>query len=257
MIESVPWKSVITRCTKDNKMKISIETIEKTCPETEIFESVLSLNHQTILELGCGDASLTRLIATTGKGRVITATEVDKIQHQKNSMIDDLPNVSFKLAGSENIPIADQLIDTVFMFKSFHHVPQALMDQALQEVKRVLKPGGMAYISEPVFAGDFNQLLRLFHDEEAVRKWAFEAIEKAVVAKEFILEHELFFNTPIRFENFAQFAARVIGATHSQHQLTDDLYAKVKQQYNSAHASNGGNFLIPIRVDILKKVFHE
>ena len=34
----------------------------------------------------------------------------------------------------------------------------------------------MAYISEPIFAGDFNDVLRLFHDEEQVRQYAFGAI---------------------------------------------------------------------------------
>ncbi len=235
-------------------MKINIETIERTCPEAEIFESVLSLNHQTILELGCGDATLTRLIATTGEGRKITATEVDQVQHEKHTLINDLPNVSFKLAGSENIPVSDSSFDTVFMFKSFHHVPVNLMRQALQETKRVLKQGGIAYISEPVFAGDFNEILRLFHDEEAVRKSAFKTIEKAVADKEFLLESELFFNSPLIFQNFEQFAERVISATHTDHQLADELYSRVKQQYNLAHASNDGNFLIPLRVDILKKI---
>jgi 2-methylisocitrate lyase-like PEP mutase family enzyme len=66
------------------------------------------------------------------------------------------------------------------MFKSLHHVPVPLMDQALAEIRRVLKPGGLAYISEPVFAGEFNEVLRLFHDESIVRREAFSAIERAV-----------------------------------------------------------------------------
>jgi ubiquinone/menaquinone biosynthesis C-methylase UbiE len=234
-------------------MKINIKSIQKTCPEAEIFESVLSLNHQNILELGCGDATLTRLIATTGEGRLMTATEVDTIQHEKNLLADDLSNVTFKLAGSENIPVSDNSLDTVFMFKSFHHVPEYLMDRALQEVKRVLKPDGITYISEPIFAGEFNEVLRLFHDEEAVRKAAFEAIKKTVNDKVFTLVDELFFNTPATFDNFEQFEEIVIGVTHSKHQLSDELYASVKQKFEHYHAINSGNFLIPIRVDILQK----
>lgn len=232
-------------------MKITTNEIKKTCPEAEIFESVLSLDHQHILELGCGDATLTRLIASTGEGRTITATEVDVIQHEKNTLIDDLPNVSFELAGSEKIPARDNSFNSVFMFKSFHHVPRHLMTQALQEIKRVLKPEGMVYISEPVFAGEFNEVLRLFHDEESVRKAAFKAIEKVVEDKSFVLENELFFNTPVIFDNFEQFEKRVIGATHSEHQLSDELYKKVKQQFTQYYESNNGHFLIPIRVDIL------
>ena len=236
-------------------MKINIDVIKKTCLEPEIFESVLSLNHQNILELGCGDAMLTRLIASTGEGRVITATEVDIIQHEKNVLIDDLPNVSFELAGCENIPALDNSFDNVFMFKSFHHIPKYLMTQALQEIKRILKPDGMVYISEPIFAGEFNEILRLFHDEESVRKSAFEAIEMAVDDKRFILDDELFFNTPVTFDNFEQFEKKVIGATHSEHRLSDELYADVKNRFTQYYESNDGKFLIPLRVDILRNSY--
>lgn len=236
------------------QMKLTTQKPVKTCPEPEVFESVLSLNDQNILELGCGDATLTRLIATTGKNRTITATEVDTIQHQKNLLIDDLPMVTFKLTGSEDIPAPENSFDTVFMFKSLHHVPVALMDQAIDEVKRVLKPNGLAYISEPVFSGHFNEVLRLFHDEETVRKAAFDAVKNAVESEKFALVDELFFNTPVIFENFIQFAEKVIGATHSQHNLSDKLLSEVEQKFNEFYSENGGNFLIPIRVDLLQKI---
>ena len=234
-------------------MKISNESIPTSCPEAEIFESVLSLNGQNILELGCGDSALTRLIATTGDNRVITATEVDEVQHKKNQLIDDLPNVSFALAGSEDIPAGNDSFDVVFMFKSLHHVPEHLMKKALQEVKRVLKPNGIAYISEPIFTGEFNEILRLFHDEEKVRKAAFDALETAVNEQEFILMDELFFNAPMIFADFEQYAEKVIGVTHSDHQLSDELYECVKQKFELTFAKNAGNFLIPIRVDLLQK----
>ena len=50
------------------------------------------------------------------------------------------------------------------------------MDAALSEIARVLKPGGQAWISEPVFAGELNEVFRLFHNEEVVRETAFGAI---------------------------------------------------------------------------------
>ena len=51
------------------------------------FKSKIQGQH--ILELGCGAANLTRLIASTGSNRKIIAAEVDKIQHEKNLKIDD------------------------------------------------------------------------------------------------------------------------------------------------------------------------
>jgi ubiquinone/menaquinone biosynthesis C-methylase UbiE len=63
----------------------------------------------------------------------------------------DLPNVNFGLSGAQDIPLDDESVDVVFMFKSLHHVPTELMEQSLREIWPVLKPAGLAYISEPVF----------------------------------------------------------------------------------------------------------
>jgi hypothetical protein len=52
------------------------------------------------------------------------------------------------------------------------------MDRSMREISRVLKPGGTVYISEPVFAGDFNEILRLFHGEQKVREAAFNTVKK-------------------------------------------------------------------------------
>lgn len=234
-------------------MKINLNPITKICQEHEVFESALSLDHQTILELGCGNAALTRLIATSGDGRNIVAAEVDTIQHEKNLLITDLPNVKFVLAGGENIPSADNSIDTVFMFKSLHHVPLDAMDITLEEISRVLKSGGLAYISEPIFAGDFNEILRLFHDEEKVRQAAFEALKRVVDSRKLVLKEELFFNTAVCFDNFKQYSDQVIDVTFKQHRLSEELYGKIVWKFEQIFVRNEGRFLTPIRVDILQK----
>ena len=204
-------------------MKLAQERIELNCPESDIYNQLLSLDDKHILELGCGSADITRNIATAGKGRKITALEVDEIAHQKNLQITDLPNVSFGLSGAQDIPLDDESFDVVFMFKSLHHVPLELMDQSLLEVRRVLKPGGFAYISEPIFAGEFNEILRLFHDEQKVREAAFQAVKRAVDDGLFILAEQVFFNTPMKYQSFAEFENNVINATHSDHSLDNAL----------------------------------
>ncbi len=234
-------------------MKIQTDDALTTLPEPEVFESLLKLDNANILELGCGDATLTRIIAENGHGRRIMALEVDTIQHDKNCNIDDLPQVDFQLAGGEDIPAADNYFDVVFMFKSLHHIPVDKMPQALSEIKRVLKPGGLAYVSEPVFTGDFNEVLRLFHDEQTVRQAAFDALKASVENNMFELVEERFFNTPIHFDNFNQFEQKVIGATHSEHCLSDELLNSVRNKFEQITQLNSGDFLIPIRVDLLKK----
>jgi ubiquinone/menaquinone biosynthesis C-methylase UbiE len=234
-------------------MKIAEHQIEINCPESEIYNRLLSLDGKHILELGCGSAEITRNIATSGSDRRITALEVDRIAHEKNLQITDLPNVTFVLSGAQDIPLEDESVDVVFMFKSLHHVPLELMQPAMHEIRRVLKPGGLVYISEPVFAGDFNEVLRLFHDEQLVREAAFETVKTAVDEDLFRLVEETFFNSPMRFENFAEFENNTIKATHTEHDLDETLYERVKKRFEQHIGDDGAHFLMPIRVDLLQK----
>ncbi len=234
-------------------MQLKPQTIERTCPEPDIFNEFLSLDGKHILELGCGGADLTRIIATEGRNRSVLALEVDEIQHALNLEVTDLPNVTFQLAGAQDIPADDATFDVVFMFKSLHHVPVDLMDRALAEIRRVLVAGGLAYISEPIFAGDFNEVLRLFHDERRVRAAAFEAIERVVDSGAFDLVAETFFKTPRIFASFAEFEDRVIRVTHSCFELSDELHAKVKSRFERHLTDDGVHFTPPIRVDLLRR----
>jgi len=234
-------------------MKIAADEITLNCPEAEIYNRLLTLDNSHILELGCGSAEITRNIATSGSNRTITALEVDEIAHAKNRQVSDLPNVTFALAGAQKIPLADETVDIVMMFKSLHHVPLDLMPTSLHEINRVLKPGGLAYISEPVFAGDFNDILRLFHDEQKVREAAFAAVKKVVDDGLFHLVEETFFNSPATFRDFNEFEENTIKATHSFHSLDDALYQQVKQRFEQHMGADGAHFHMPIRVDLLKK----
>lgn len=234
-------------------MKIAVESIEESCPEAEVYDRLLTLDSRHILELGCGSATITRDIASAGVDRRIIALEVDEIAHGKNLLIADLPNVTFGLAGAQDIPLEDETVDVVLMFKSLHHVPLELMDVALREIKRVLKPGGVAYISEPIFAGAFNDILRLFHDESEVRAAAFRTVERAVDEGLFDLVEELFFNTPMQFDSFADFEDRILKVTHTEHKLSDEVYDLVKQRFEQHLSEEGVRFLQPIRVDLLRR----
>jgi len=234
-------------------MKLKETNIPRACLEAEVYNELLYLDGCDILELGCGRAEITRALATDGRDRRLTALEVDEAQHHLHQQIDDLPNVHFLMAGAEDIPFPDNSFDVVFMFKSLHHVPLDLMDRALLEIHRVLRPGGHAYISEPVFAGDFNDLLKMFHDEEQVRLAAFTAVKNAVDADLLSLEQEVFFNAPMHFDDFADFEQKVLKVTHTEHRLSDNLYAQVEQKFESHMAAGGADFLMPIRIDLLKK----
>ncbi|WP_164968655.1 class I SAM-dependent methyltransferase [Arcobacter sp. F155] len=237
-------------------MKLLEENITQTINESYLIET-LNLNNKKILELGCGNANMTKMIAQNGFDRQIIACEVDEIQHEKN-LKENIDNIEFILAGAEDIPLEDNSIDFVFMFKSFHHVPKNMMQKALSEIKRVLKPNGIAYISEPLFQGEQNELIRLFHDEEQVRIDAFEAIKEAVEKEEFKLFQEIFFQSEVTYESFEDFENKMMNVTYNDNNIDETLRKKVEEKYKSLGVKKCSNekltFLKPFRVDILQKV---
>jgi ubiquinone/menaquinone biosynthesis C-methylase UbiE len=233
------------------EMRISDPEANLVANEGDILDELLHLEGAMILELGCGKAEKTRIVAQ--KAASVLALEVDETQLAKNIAITDLPNVRFAHGGAEKIPAVDSNFDIVLMFKSLHHVPTELMDSVFSEIRRVLKPGGVAYISEPVYAGDFNKILKLFHDEKAVREAAFAAEKRAVSSGRLALVSQKYFLQPMHFVNFGQFEEQVLKVTHTGHKLSVETLEKVRSKFNGHTTQEGATFHMPIRVDVLVK----
>lgn len=233
------------------EMRISDPEANLAANEADILDELLHLKGAAVLELGCGKAEKTRIVAQ--KAASVLAMEVDETQLAKNLAITDLPNVRFAHGGAEKIPAADSNFDIVLMFKSLHHVPTELMDNSFSEIRRVLKPGGVAYISEPVYSGDFNEILRLFHDEKVVREAAFAAEKRAVASGRLALVSQKYFLQPMHFVNFGQFEEQVLKVTHTEHKLSAETFEKVRSKFNGYMTQEGATFHMPIRVDVLVK----
>lgn len=234
-------------------MQIQNPSAQTRCNELDLIGQHLPLAGATVLELGCGTARMTRLLVERFPIARLIATEVDQIQHAKNLASEHPATIEFREGGAQAIDLPDNSVDVVFMFKSLHHVPRELMAQALREIARVLKPNGLAWISEPVYAGAFNDIVRLFHDEKIVRELAFQAVEQAVAAGELELVQQIFCNTETRFADFAEFETRIIKVTHTQHRLDDALYQQVQERFNTHVGAEGAKFPNPARFDVLRK----
>jgi SAM-dependent methyltransferase len=183
--------------------------------EDDLIATLMRLEGRQMLELGCGAGWMTRLLAERFRPARILATEVDRIQLDKNLAQPPIPGVEFRYGGAEAIAAPNASFDAVFMFKSLHHVPRDLMAPSLREIHRVLVPGGLAYFCEPVYWGDFNAVLSLVHDEREVREAAFEALVQAVESGLFALEAEIFFQVPGTYATWEVFADRFLKVTHT------------------------------------------
>ncbi|MBW8364447.1 MAG: class I SAM-dependent methyltransferase [Rhizobium sp.] len=236
---------------KASEMRIADPSALRVADEGDILKERLPLSGAKVLELGCGKAEKTRLVAQTAAS--VLALEVDATQLAENQAAEKPGNVQFAFGGAENIPTDDSNVDIVLMFKSLHHVPIERMDDTFSEIRRVLKPGGLAYISEPVYAGDFNEILRLFHDEKAVREAAFAAEVRAVLTQRLSLVSQTFFLQPMHFDDFSQFENRILKVTHTEHRLSPALHEAVRSEFNRHMSPNGATFHMPIRVDLFRK----
>jgi ubiquinone/menaquinone biosynthesis C-methylase UbiE len=221
--------------------------------EVLFLQSLVPLEGAHVAELGCGKADFARaLIARAGVVRV-DAFEVDRIQHAKNLASAPNEKLAFHLGGAEAIALPDASIDGVVMMKSLHHVPMEHLDGALAEIRRVLKPGGWLYVSEPVYAGEFNEIVKLFHDEGEVRAAAQAAVLRAAKAKVLDLEVDREFMAPLAFRDFADFETKVIGATHSSHVLTPERLGEVRRRFEAHVTPDGAKFTRPMRVQLMRR----
>lgn len=222
------------------------------CEEIDLMEVLLPLRGRRVLELGCGAAWTTRQLVGRLGAASVTAYEVDRVQHGKNLAL-NLPSVTFHYGGAESIAELDSSFAVVVMLKSLHHVPVGLMDRALREVHRVLKPGGLFYCSEPVYWGPFNDLMRLIEDERVVREAAFAALVRAVGEEVFALEEERFFQSEGTYPDCETFQARFIDVTHSERNLDSGRRAEIRAAFERHLTPEGARFQKPHRVDLLRR----
>ncbi len=224
------------------------------CDEFDILLPLLPWDGAEVLELGCGTAQKTRVIAErTGVARIVAA-EVDPVAHRRNLAISDLPRVRFASFGAEAIDAPEASFDIVLMFKSLHHVPVERMDDALVEIRRVLKPGGWLYVSEPVFDGALNEVMRVFHDEEQVRLAAWQALQRAVSRGLLQHERQIFFRSPQFIGSFEDYQRGIEATTHTDHTITEAQLAEMRRRFErNGTPAEGYRFEVPNRVDLLRR----
>jgi ubiquinone/menaquinone biosynthesis C-methylase UbiE len=220
--------------------------------ELTVLHSLVPLRQLEMVELGCGNADLARRLVVKGDGCHVTALEVDERQHAKN-LERPTAGIVFARAGAQAIPFDADRFDLALMLKSLHHVPVDLMLQAFAELRRVLKTGGLLYVSEPVFAGELNEVIRLFHDEQTVRRAAYAAIGRAVESGDWEQVVETTFDMPVVFRDFADFEQRIIQVTFADHRLDEATAALVRQRFDQHMGSSGAHFVRPMRVNLLRK----
>ncbi len=225
--------------------------------ELDVLAELVPLHRGlNVVELGCGSARLATDLLTRFEHCRVTGLEVDQRQHAKN--LARLPaalqgRLHFVQAGAQAVPAADGSFQLALMLKSLHHVPLPLMQTALAEVARVLQPGGWLYVSEPVYHGALNDIVKLFNDEGTVRAAAQGAVDEALQAGCWTQVAERRFDMPVHFADWAEFEQRMLYPTFADHGITDTLSQQVRAVFEPHGGPQGAHFTRPMHVRLLQK----
>lgn len=222
--------------------------------ELDVLVELLPTPGTRVIELGCGGARMARQMLQRWPDMRYLGLEVDLRQHAIN-LQDTPPRMRFAVGGAQAIACDDAQFDLALMLKSLHHVPLDVMDQALTEVARVLRPGGHLYVSEPVYEGALNEIVRLYNDEGIVRAAAQAALDRALAVRgtwEQVAQRR--FDMPVHFEDFAQFERRMMNPTFADHRIDAPLRERVAAAFAPHCTMQGSHFVRPMHVRLLRRV---
>jgi ubiquinone/menaquinone biosynthesis C-methylase UbiE len=132
-------------------------------------------NRDTILDVGCGGGmTVARLaaIATEGKTYGIDYAEASVAASRKaNRKRIAAGRVEVLLGSVSHLPFADQMFDLVTAVETHYFWPDLNAD--MQEVLRVLKPGGaLIIIAEAYKGGKYDQLLQRLEKLRGIMNYA-------------------------------------------------------------------------------------
>jgi GT2 family glycosyltransferase/ubiquinone/menaquinone biosynthesis C-methylase UbiE len=127
---------------------------------------------KSVLDIASGEGYGSALLAKVAESVVGVDIDNESVEYAKVEYI-ECKNLKFLVGSCEAIPILDDSIDVVISFETIEHHDKH--EEMMQEIKRVLKPGGLLIISspnrlkysdEPNYSNPFH-VKELYYDELA------------------------------------------------------------------------------------------
>lgn len=220
---------------------------------TDVIVETLALEGKRVIDVGCGDGALARLMARFGAH--VLGVECSPRQLAKARAAAKVADEEIVEGVGQALPADDESADAVVFFNSLHHIPIAFQAKALAEAARVLKPGGEVYVSEPLPWGAFFEAVQPIDDETWVRGAALSTVKGAWVHG---LEEESEFTYlhPMVLKDYEAFRDKIVSANSEREARFVELDAQMRERFArlAKPAEDGGfSFEQPMRVNLLRK----
>ena len=221
-------------------------------PNNEVLTATVDLNGKRVVDIGCGDGSLVRLM--TRHGAKAFGVDNNPAQLEKARATKPIAQEIFHQGNAENLPFDDACMDVAVFFNSLHHVPGPGMETALSEAQRILKVGGILYVSEPLAQGPHFELMAPVHDETEVRAQAKAALDNA---NKFGFEKldEINHTHMVCLADFDAFRERMLRINPDRSADFPKYETELKNLFTDlgVKSPEGFEFAQPMRVEIFKK----
>jgi SAM-dependent methyltransferase len=219
----------------------------------DVLDETLPDGTPVVVDVGCGDGALVRHMARRGARAI--GVEIGAEPLARARAREPVGGERYLEGGAQALPLDDASADVVVFANSLHHVPSELLDTALAEAARVLRPGGLLYVQEPLADGPYFALVRAVDDETEVRAAAKAAIRRADAHG---LRHErtVEFDNEVVHPDFASFRDRVVLADAARTAAFEGLGDELRARFEATaeRTPDGGfRFTQPMRVDFLRR----
>lgn len=218
----------------------------------EVFEHHLPVRDAVVVDVGCGEGGLSRLMASMGAH--VTGIEVSPRQLAMAQKAPAVAGEHYIQGVAEDLPVSNHSADIVMFFNSLHHVDAAGLAKALREAARVLKHGGILFVAEPLAEGPYFQTMQRAHDETEPRRRAQEALRHAPDAG-FVLERTMTILDTVTIRDFDAFHDRLTSINPHTRERFLEFEEEIRSDFErlGVRTEDGWTFDQPMRIHIFRR----
>ena len=220
---------------------------------TDVLRQRLPLEGARIADVGCGDGGLVRVLARGGAWAV--GIDPGPQQLARARAAEAAQDEAYVCALGEALPLPDTCLDALVYFNALHHVPIAVQAGALAEAVRVLRPGGLLYVQEPLAEGSYFEVMRPIEDETEVRARAYDALKAAAAAPGLEETEEFFYRAPFRVKSTDAFLKGLTAVDPARRAAVEAQAESLRRSFLAAaeQREDGFWFEIPSRLNLLRR----